>query len=165
MFSVLAGMKLVGCVVLSYGYPRTDNAGRRGASVATPVWNRANDGADHRQALIYSVGPGTNDVAFVVINPFLTTDDAFALEANRERIAIGDRAGQFQRPSGVEDLAFELIHRRRIDANVAASELEAVEVSRQVGIVEKAAIDPGANEDSAMWFCAHVALLQRKHKS
>src|SRR6266403_5060121 len=114
MLSILADMKSVGRVVLLESNPRTDHPGRRRASVATPMRNRANDRADYSHPLIYSVGPGTDHIAFVVIDPFFTADDTFALKANGERIAIGDRAGQLKRPSSVENLAHELIHRRRI---------------------------------------------------
>src|SRR5215510_8568010 len=87
--------------VLSHGDPRTHDTGRRRTAVAAPVGNRADDGTDHRQALVYSVRPGPNHIAFVVVNPFFTAHDALPLKANGKRIAVGDRPGKIEFPPSV----------------------------------------------------------------
>ena len=91
--------------------------------------NGANDGADHRHSLICSIGPGTDDVADIIVNPFLAINDALALKPHREWIAVIDRAFEVELPSDIVNASLELVHRRRIDTNLATAKFEVIELS------------------------------------
>src|SRR5215469_3106030 len=117
------------------------------------------NGADHRAydrgTLVDSIRPRRHDVAGVVVDPLFSVDDALALEAHAPRRAVTDRAVEIERPARPVDAALEHPHRRVLDADVAAPELELVEAGRNVRVVQQAAIGPGADQVADIWFLGH----------
>src|SRR5438105_3023531 len=88
--------------------------------------NVANDGADHRHSLICSIGPGTDDVADIIVNPFLAINDALALKPHREWIAVIDRAFEVELPSDIVNASLEFVHCRCFNTNIGKSRFQPV---------------------------------------
>src|SRR5262249_4034920 len=80
-------------LVLPHPVERGDHAGGcDSARLAAAVRNRADDRSDDRGPLVDAVRPVRDQVAVVVVDPFLAVDGAGALEARMHRAAVLARA-------------------------------------------------------------------------
>lgn len=110
--------------------------------------NGTNDGRD----LVDAIGPDRDDVAQIIVDPFLAADHAAALPSQRRGRALHGGAIERQGPALASEGAADRAGRGFPELQRSCTELQIVELCRQVGDVEKASVAPGAcNLDCHDW--------------